>query len=409
MCAGDGVEVADGHAVITVARQATEFLRLLLTTAVAIIVLQVFAAKADSWFPPEPKTYTSTDKAVRFRVAPRGLAGALPYFKDKVEGREPAGQLAGAGKRAYGLLERRAGNGRWETVWAGALVNDVSPVDALVAKSAKYVVTFDNWHSAGYGDDVVVVYGHTGNVISSMGLEGLLPKIYIEALPHTVSSIWWSGDHRLSNDEKRLILQVVVPSSSEERSKPRYVELEVDLARGRLIQPSGAAWSGALQAAKEVAASNAAAERERLAAHNAPLRAPATKDERAWFAYMEDAYFRVDPDRDSGYPERKFLRSPKAKDYKVSEGWVRESLLEEHQPGDVIMFASASDEQLAKVIADTSKKLSAGSLRGVRIYLAVSQQTKSGICNSLRLSGATCIHLDPLKSIPQRPERIRKK
>ena len=285
-------------------------------------------------------------------------------------------------------------------------MNDVSPVDALVTRSAKYVVTFDNWHSAGYGDDVIVIYGQTGNVVRSMGLKDLLPTTYIEALPHTVSSIWWSGDHRFSNDEKRLILQVVVPSEDEKRSGPRYVELEVDLASGRPIEPSSVAWSAALRTANEVFAANAAAERKRLDAHNAPLHAPASNTERDWFDYLIDAYFRLDPDHDSGYPKRTFLRAPTAKDYKISEGWVRESLLEDHQPGDVIMFASASDEQLEKIMLDMSKKVATGSLSGVRIYLAGSQQVENRICSSLRLSGATCIHLDPLKSIPQRPERV---
>jgi hypothetical protein len=34
----------------------------------------------------------------------------------------------------------------------------VAPVRALVSNGGEHVVTFDNWHSGGFRDNVVVIY-----------------------------------------------------------------------------------------------------------------------------------------------------------------------------------------------------------------------------------------------------------
>ena len=49
----------------------------------------------------------------------------------------------------------RSDKGKLKKLWAIPLVNEVSPVDALVSDKDDYVITFDNWHSVGYGDDAV--------------------------------------------------------------------------------------------------------------------------------------------------------------------------------------------------------------------------------------------------------------
>jgi hypothetical protein len=43
----------------------------------------------------------------------------------------------------------------------------VAPVSALVSEDGAYLITFDNWHSMGYGDDVVVLYRTDGTLIHS--------------------------------------------------------------------------------------------------------------------------------------------------------------------------------------------------------------------------------------------------
>eukprot|EP01035_Chromulina_nebulosa_P009054 gene9054-12233_t len=101
----------------------------------------------------------------------RGLGDESPGDS---HGYVPIAVSLGDGKViAQGWLERRDAAGHWSTVWRKPLVNDVSPVSALVANDGGHVVTFDNWHSMGFGDDAVVIYGPDGAVVRAMALPPL--------------------------------------------------------------------------------------------------------------------------------------------------------------------------------------------------------------------------------------------
>lgn len=128
----------------------------------------------------------------------------------------------------------------FHTVWQGPLVNDVAPVNALVSATGQ-VVTFDNWHSAGFGEDAVVIYDVRGKVVRAMGLGDFLPSVYVEALPRSVSSIHWSGGHDLSGDGRELVLRVVIPRDGAQLDKSRHVEVRFDLAPGTQVPLSGPA------------------------------------------------------------------------------------------------------------------------------------------------------------------------
>jgi hypothetical protein len=130
-----------------------------LLSAIAVLAcgLRVFA---DSWPLPEPKKYYSESKQYYIEVVPRKLESQLKYFEDKVAKKEPAGSKPGV-KDNYckGIFYKQNEKGEFEKVWESRLSNDVAPVGALVSNSGEYVVTFDNWHSVGHGNDVVVIYG----------------------------------------------------------------------------------------------------------------------------------------------------------------------------------------------------------------------------------------------------------
>ena len=202
---------------------------LLLILAVAWLALP-HAARADSWSLPQTEAYVSPDGGHRLTVTPRSLSGQLRYFEDKVEGREPAGQSRDGPREARALLERREPDGRWREVWRRTLPNDVAPVRALVADGGRYAVTFDNWHSVGFGDNVVVIYGGDGRLIRSFRLDELLSTEAIDRLPRSVSSIAWGGPHRFSEDGGRLVLKI--RRSDGDAADPRYDDLEIDLATG---------------------------------------------------------------------------------------------------------------------------------------------------------------------------------
>ena len=70
-----------------------------------------------------------------------------------------------------------------------ALQNPVAPVDVLLSNRG-YVVTFDNWHNAGYGK-VVAIYRPNGELVRTYELEALYASKQREAIPTSVSSRWW--------------------------------------------------------------------------------------------------------------------------------------------------------------------------------------------------------------------------
>lgn len=219
--------------------------------ATLALTLVTAPAVADQWLPPRTCKYRSADQSWRLTVVPRDIESPLAYFQDKVDGIEVAGAVPGnRQKTARGMMERWK-NGGWRVVWDKPLLNEVSPVNAVVSSSGK-AVTFDNWHSMGYGPDTVVIYDVHGRVVRALALEDFLPGEYVRALPRTASSIHWSGGHYITADDQRLVLRVVVPSLEFAPAKRQFVQLEVELASGRVITPEGKAWSDALAAARVV-------------------------------------------------------------------------------------------------------------------------------------------------------------
>ncbi|UUX98135.1 hypothetical protein [Sphingomonas sp. J315] len=381
-----------------------------LLLAFAALVLGTPAVRADSWGPPQPASYSSANGSFRLNVTPRKLRGQLGYFEDKVAGKEPAGQAKGeTATTASAVLERRDAAGKWTRVWAAPLVNEVAPTHALVADDGRHVVTFDNWHSVGFGPDVVVIYGADGRRIRSLGLTDLLPPAYIRALPHSVSSIWWGGTHRLSPDGARAILAIVVPEQEPFAGAKEHVEIEIDLASGTPVEPSGAAWERALAKALAVAKAYDAADAERRAAFLAPLVGPANPDEQDWHDYLREAYYRIDPDWEEGFPATAVLQDPRARDYKQSVKWLHDELKGQALLASGLSLATlAPPEHFLLELEKAARAIKAGAAAGARIYVAISAAWKDRVAAALAPTGAIFIHLDPAVPIPQRPERLEK-
>lgn len=147
---------------------------------------------ADSWLAPTAQEYLSPDKTYRFRVIPRGISSPLDYFGDKVAGRSQAGQALGLPSRCSGVLEHRKSAWRpYHVLWRRDLVNDVSPVSAVVSPDGRFIATFDNWHSTGYGPHTVVLYAVDGHLVRSLNLYDFLLREEISTLSMSVSSIHW--------------------------------------------------------------------------------------------------------------------------------------------------------------------------------------------------------------------------
>lgn len=166
---------------------------------------------ADSWMPPTTTVTTSADGQWRMTVVPRGISSQLDYFQDKVKDKPNAGAPAREKRTSASARMEHRVKGKWNMVWEASLVNEVSPVDVLVAPGGA-AASLDNWHSMGYGDDVVVIYNATGHPVRAFGLKEFLPEEFIQALPRSVSSMDWRGEAKLTADGRELIVPVVIPT-----------------------------------------------------------------------------------------------------------------------------------------------------------------------------------------------------
>ncbi len=379
-------------------------------TAVAVIlalVVCVSAACADEWPLPTTEVYYSQDRRVRLTVTPRELSSQLNYFSDLVHHRKSAGQQSDSTHTfARGVLQRRTRDGAWIVVWDRRLLNNVAPVSALVTDSGRYVVTFDNWFGNGVGNDVVVIYGRGGSVVRSMSLDDILPDYYVYALPRTVSSLWWGCKHRLDEPEGLLVLKVAIPTDPDEWPKQHCADLTMVLATG---QPApGTEWQNVLSEVRVVARKKRAEQDVWDAEFRAPLLAPKGAKELDWYLYLQEAFFRADPNWEEDYPETKVLRSPNASDYGPSEMYLRDALLQKDLPASVIMIASpASPDNLIAVLAKIVHEMKPGSLKNARIYVAVPHSYKDRALAALAPTGAKLIYLDPTRGIPQRGKRLK--
>ncbi len=139
----------------------------------ALLVLALLAlataARADDWAAPTTKYLKSESGRYRAVVVPgqpggKKHAGTITLFDD----RDPV--------HPKKLYQR-------------ALVNEVAPVQILVADGGQ-LVTVDDWSKAGY-KHVVVIYDKKGKVVVDCALEQVLLAEEILTVDETESSRWW--------------------------------------------------------------------------------------------------------------------------------------------------------------------------------------------------------------------------
>ncbi|MGE3466367.1 MAG: hypothetical protein AB7J13_05485 [Pyrinomonadaceae bacterium] len=161
------------------------------------------------------------------KVEPKKLESQLAYFQDKVDEKDNAGAANGIPDNfCKGTLSAKG-----KTLWNVRLDNEVAPVSALISDNGDYVVTFDNWHRVGYGDNVVAIYnGKTGTLIKKLGLKDFLTESDIYNLPASTSSIHWHGVHQIDYTKSELILKVVKPAKGEQ-----FFDIRVNLKDGSIL------------------------------------------------------------------------------------------------------------------------------------------------------------------------------
>lgn len=140
---------------------------------VAVSLFLVTATGADQWVSPDPLDVKSADGRHQAHIAVGGSLGETVGFAGARLGDHARANLTGPGGES----------------WSYDLLNPIAPVDAYLLDDGR-LLTFDNWHSMGYGE-VVVLYESTGEVIWQLELEDLLDEDLLYRVPTSVSSRWW--------------------------------------------------------------------------------------------------------------------------------------------------------------------------------------------------------------------------
>jgi hypothetical protein len=381
----------------------------LLSLVVLALCMMPGAAHADEYEFPYPKTYVSTSGQVRAIVSPRISEDMVREDGDAVGAK---GQRLVSTAAATARVERRNGKG-WDTLWERPLLNDVGPSHALVRDDGFYLVTFDDWYSRGYGPHAVVIHGRDGQSVRTMALTDIVPRAWFEALPRSMSAVNWRRHPRFSADGQAVIIPLVVPGK-----KDINVDVAIGLADGRVAPVDASGWQDALAAATKERAKIAASEAERKAAFLAPLLGPATNTEQAWHRYLDEAVQRIMPPKVEERREEAgkvtvvrtdtatttVLRQPGAKDYAISESRIAKEFAEDWT--DHMALASLSEPQLLVVLRKLTAGMPKGRLKKKTIFVAVSAPLWPQVRAIMQHTGATLVHLDSGKPIPQRTERI---
>jgi hypothetical protein len=362
-------------------------------------------AAADSWLPPQQRTYLSPDGNVRVVVTPRTLQSAVAYFEDKVAEKEKAGQAPEANTQAMAEIQKRDGND-WRVIRRFPLVNDVGPVNVLVANGAHRIVTFDNWHSVGFGKDAVVIYDEQGKHIRSLGLKDFLPEAWVRHLPRTVSSIWWGHGHTLDPSGSVLTLQVASPAGRGPTDEETTVPLRISAEDGNVPAQESAAWRAALQQVDVLEARRRADWAMVRTARMQPLPVPQGSDEKAWRRYIVELRERLsDYDAGKGYCGITLLQEGGMFSDADSIGL---QITEMADPGYGMegrcVFAGPKTDKLAHTIADALEKNPPGSMQDDTIAVVGAPQDRARLDAAAKRAGATLEFIDATVPYPGKTE-----
>ena len=155
-----------------------------------LTIISINASKADSWNPPKVEVYYSADSTYYVRVLPMHVPEKYGDWRQaKANKKRKFSPQDTAITPCHAIMYKHTVKGD-SLVWQENLINRIAPVAVLVANDGKYLVTFDNWGSLGYGVDVFVVYDQKGMLLKRHNLEDVSP-FPINTYFRSISSIWW--------------------------------------------------------------------------------------------------------------------------------------------------------------------------------------------------------------------------
>lgn len=355
---------------------------------------------------PGTETYLSPNGEYRFTVEPSQIGSQLEYFVEEAEAQSNGEVIERPAP--IGLLQKRNRDGKWEATWVARLVNHVAPVGVLVADDGRHVVTFDNWHSVGHGDNVIVIYGPERALVRSMALTDLVPSEYKDALPHTTSSLRWKTRAEIDAKSDDVLIDVLVPGTDWNSDEAETIEFRIALSDGAIEKPSGKAWDAALCAADNVLSEREKAEQRRLAFLRDPLTAPEGCDGREWNRYLREAYARLSNDAPfDASTSVHLVIPPDHPRHEDAIGYFRDELIDwAGYSNDISVVSPCEPGVMASVVKELVQNVETNALIDTTIYVSVDKAEFDVIQNLLRPTGAEAVWLDPEAEIPQRPERV---
>ncbi len=382
---------------------------------IAAVFVASTAVIADSWMPPSTEIFLSANQKSRVTITPRDLDSPLEYFRDKVNEKEDPGLPQDARNlQALAVVEMKSDTGEWVFVWKTDLVNEIAPVSAIVSDDGSHLVTFDNWHSVGYGPSAIVYYNQKEGLKRQFDLSYFLPTYYIEALPRSVSSrSWKKGDATIEGDILRL--EIIVPSRDSEfdRKKIETVGFQIDLHSGYVSKQDTVAWTNALLSALAVQKDQLEYETLRIKALTGPLTAKAEMSERDWHEYLREAYWRlIDA---NGTTATKHLRPLHHEQYQKSVQWIMDEfaeMAEESEEEDWFLsdvsIASSNQENLVQLLSGIAEKAKPNDYRWGRALIIVDKKHWPRLQNAFAHTGLNLLFADPAEPIASSPDRLKR-
>jgi hypothetical protein len=130
----------------------------------------------------------------------------------------------------------------YRRVWERTFVNEIAPMDVLIADDGRYVVTIDDYGRTGLGDNAVVIYDAEGKLMNRYKLSDFLSQEEIDGpeIPRSASSIFWAGQHRFDAKKGVLLLQVWQsggnPDADGKTKAVKYRTVSIRLGTGEILK-----------------------------------------------------------------------------------------------------------------------------------------------------------------------------
>lgn len=170
----------------------------------------------DTWDPPITTNYYNTDSSFYVKIVPQKIPEkywnwASASVKKRKRFSPSDTLIIPCHAKMFRITEKGD-----SLIWEQKLINRVAPVTVIVSNNGKYVITFDNWHSMGYGVDVLAYYNEKGELIKRHMLEDISP-FPINTYQMSISSLWWRCGQQFIDDERISICFIDDFGNKEER------------------------------------------------------------------------------------------------------------------------------------------------------------------------------------------------